>query len=189
VTAADREHWDEVYRQRDDEPLPPPDPLLLQFTPPVAAGQSARALDLAGGLGQNGLWLASQGYRVDVLDISRVALERAQSEASARRLRQMNFYLVDLDQITLDVDTYDLICVFRFLKRDLFPPLRAAARAGARVVYQTFTVQRLNTQPDANPDYLLRPGELAGYFADWKLVHKDEYRDIAQLVALKAPRA
>ena len=63
-------------------------------------GELTHALDLASGLGQNGLWLASQGYTVDLIDISRVALTKARDEANRRRLRNVNFFQLDLDNAT-----------------------------------------------------------------------------------------
>jgi len=184
MSAHDRDHWDTTYERRIGEGrFPPPDPLLLQFTPPPEA--DARALDLAAGLGQNSLWLAEQGYTVDVMDISRVALNHAYDEAMERRLRTLNFYHVDLDEVQLGTGVYDVICVFRFLKRELMPQLRAAVRPGGRIVYQTFNIHRLDTMPDANPDYLLQPGELPGYFADWRLVYHAERGNTAQVVAVK----
>jgi tellurite methyltransferase len=184
MSARDRQRWDTIYKECEGEPPPAPDPLMFQYTPPAKAGTS-RALDLAGGFGQNGMWLSSQGYSVDVIDISRVALQRGQEESNARRLRHMNFYQADLDEITLQPDTFDLICVFRYLRRDLFPQIRAAVRPGGRVIYETFNIRHLSTMPDFNPEYLLRPGELAGYFADWKLLYKSDQSEVSQIVAVK----
>lgn len=186
MSTTDSEHWDVRYQQRIDEGrFPAPDPLLLQFTPHPEGEPPPRALDLAAGLGQNALWLAEQGYAVDVMDISRVALGHAYDEARARGLRTLNFYHVDLDAVQLERGVYALICVFRFLKRDLFPQLRAALQPGGRIIYQTFNHQRLETMPDANPDFLLHAGELPGYFADWRIVYRAERGMTAQLVAIK----
>lgn len=185
MTARDRQRWDATYRERDADPYPAPHPLLLQATPPLRPGEERRALDLACGLGQNALWLAAQGYQVDAIDISRVALKRAHAEASRRHLNTINLLQADLDEINLNPNAVDLICVFRYLQRDLFPALRAAVRPGGRIVYETFTVRLLDEKPDMNPDYLLQPGELAGYFADWHLLFSAEPRSVAQLIAIK----
>lgn len=188
MSRGDRARWDATYQQQAEDAFPAPDPLLLQFTLPVDEGTEPRALDLACGLAQNGMWLAAQGYRVDAMDISRVALDRAHAEAGRRRLRLMNFYHVDLDEVRLEARAYDLVCVFRYLQRSLFPQIRQAVRPGGRVIYQTYTIERLEAMPDANPDYLLQPGELAGYFADWRLVHNAERRDVSQVVAIRPER-
>lgn len=185
MSGEDRLRWDHIYRDRHDAPYPPPDPLLFEFTPPVALGEERRALDLAGGLGQNGLWLATQGYVVDIMDISRVALLRAQEELNARKIRSVNLLQVDLDKPELEASTYDLVCVFRYLKRDLFAPLRACVKSGGRIIYETYNRRYLSVVPGFNPVYLLNPGELAGHFADWKILHNVEISHVSQLVAVK----
>ena len=186
MTAHDRLHWDSVYRERiDGGSYPDPDPLLFQFTPPLRAGDTATALDVAAGLGQNGLWLAAQGYVVDLVDCSRVALLHAKAEATRRDLRSANLLQRDLDGAAFEPQSYDLVCVFRFLSRDLMAPIRAAVRPGGRVIYQTFNTRFQEIKPGTNPHYLLGIGELSGFFGDWKLLHNSEPKHISQIVAVK----
>ena len=181
----DRLHWDTIYKEQAEDSYPEPDPLLFPFTPPLREDGAACALDLAAGLGQNGLWLAAQGYIVDLVDISRVALTRAQVETSWRNLRNVNFFQLDLDNAGLEQDAYDLICVFRFLSRDLMPKIRAAVKPGGRILYQSFNTRYRNVRPDMNPDYLIGLGELAGLFGDWKILRNSEVEYVTQLVAIK----
>lgn len=186
MTGQDRERWDDVYREMAHDPYPPPDPALLKFVPPLDDREREyRALDLAAGMGQNGLWLAAQGYIVDIVDVSRVGLLRAQAEAAGRGLRNINLLTVDLDQYKLKTDTYDLACVFRYLKRDMFSPLRQSVRPGGRVIYETFNRRYLDIVPGFNPSFLLDIGELGGYFADWKIVQLLEETHISRLVAVR----
>jgi tellurite methyltransferase len=187
MSVQDRHHWDEVYRARAGAAYPPPDPLLFEYVPPLLEpGESeVRALDLAGGVGQNGLWLAAQGYTVDVVDISRAGLKLAHDEMQRRGLRSVNLYPVDLDEYTLPEAAYALICVFRFLQRDYFPQLRAAVQPGGRILYETFNRNHLASARDFNPAYVLEEGELAGYFADWKIVHHIEGKRASSIVAIK----
>lgn len=184
----DRTRWDAIYRQRSQQPFPEPDPFLFDYTPPVSPSEGRRALDLAGGQGQNGLWLAAQGYTVDVMDISRMALARGRQEMVARGLRSLNFLPVDLDAAELESGHYDLVCVFRYLKRELFPALRACIRPGGRLIYETYNTRYQDIVPTFNPAFLLEPGELAGLFADWKLIHASDAEHISRLVALKPER-
>ncbi len=198
MSALERQHWNEQYAQSKSRKYPDPDPLLLQYTPPSTrrhagakdgveewVSSSTHALDLACGVGQNGLWLAQQGYHVDLLDISREGLARAQTTALERGLSNVNFMLGDLDEVALKNEAYDLLCVFRYLKRDLLPRIRMAIRGQGRVIYQTYTTDYLATRPTMNPEYLLRPGELERYFADWKILYSTELSGVAKLVAIK----
>ncbi len=190
MSARDRVYWDTIYRDAGAraKPYPDPDPLLFMYTPPMTATGSSHdvlALDLACGLGQNGLWLASQGYVVDLVDISRVALMRAQEQAHARGLRNVNFLQTDLDQAKLEPLTYDLVCVFRYLRRDLFPQIRASIKPGGRIIYETFNTNYLELEPTFERDYLLEEGELASYFADWQVLRHTDNGFISQVVAIK----
>ncbi len=189
MTAQDRSRWDSIYRNRVQAAYPAPDPLLLQFTPAVQDADSLavlpRALDLAAGQGQNGLWLAEQGYAVDVMDISRVALRRARAEMGMRNIRTANLLQMDVDELALDVGVYDLICVFRYLKRNLFSLLKLATRPRGRIIYETFNTRYQQLVPDFNPDFLLELGELRAIYMDWNIVHYEEDNHITRLVAVK----
>jgi tellurite methyltransferase len=185
MTAQDRTRWDQVYREQANG-FPPPDPLLFEFTPPLLeATEQQRALDVAAGVGQNGLWLAAQGYVVDMIDVSRVALLKAQDEMGKRQLRNINLYQADLDTYEFPQATYDLVCVFRYLKPNMFPQLRSAVRPGGRILYETFNTGYLDAVPGFNPNFLLEAGELAGYFADWKILHNNDGKQMSSLVAIK----
>lgn len=187
MAAQDRTRWDNIYRKRNPASFPAPDPLLLQYTPAVpdpTAEILPRALDLAAGLGQNGLWLAEQGYATDVMDISRVALRRARAEMGMRNIRTANLLQVDFDELTLDVRTYDLICVFRYLKRNLFSLMRMATKPGGRIIYETFNTRYLDIVPEFNRDFLLEAGELRTVFLDWQILHYEEDTHITRIVAV-----
>lgn len=168
---------------------PPPDPLLLAAAPPAVwtphdARREPRALDAACGAGQNGLWLAEQGYVVDLMDISRAALLQAQTEAAARGVRRINYMQVDFNEAALEANVYDLVCVFRYFNRDWLPKLRAAVRPGGRVIYQV-EVMRGAASAAVEAEASARQGELASYFADWRLLLNDERGGHARLIALK----
>jgi SAM-dependent methyltransferase len=186
MSVEDRVRWDANYKKMKLTTYPGADPLLKEFTPLPSGDFIPRALDLAGGLGQNGMWLAEQGYSVDIMDISRVALQRARSEMGMRNLRNVNLLQVDSDNLEVDPDRYDLICVFRYLKRDLFPHIKQAVKPGGRVIYETFNVNYLEIVPEFNRNFLLDEGELATYFTDWQVIYfEEEENHISQLVSVK----
>lgn len=185
MSAEDRVRWDSVYKQRSHEPYPDPDPLLLQYIPPADPDAKLTALDLAGGLGQNALWLASQGYVVDLMDVSRVALQRARAEMAIRNLRNVNLLQVDVDEIQLEEASYNLVIVTRYLKRDLFPRIKEAIKPGGRVIYDTFNVRYLEQVPAFNTSFLLDIGELRSYFLTWTIISEDEEDHNSRIVAVK----
>lgn len=185
MTAQDRVRWDAYYREYKNHPFPNPDPLLLQWTPIVPEGQPRRGLDVASGLGQNGLWMAEQGYITDLIDISRVALSRARAEATHRNIRNVNLLQLDFDDYELDEEVYDLVCVFRYLERRLLDQIKASVLPGGRLVYETFNVRYLELVSGFNPLYLFELGELKALFRDWTVLYHSDDTHVSQIVAVK----
>lgn len=185
MSAKDRVRWDKVYKQRAHDPYPGPDPLLLEYIPPVQPDEGRTALDLAGGVGQNALWLASQGYNVDLMDISRVALQRARAEMVLRNIRSVNLLQIDVDDVELKPEAYDLVTVTRYLKRDLFESIKASVKPGGRVIYTTFNIHYLDLVPEFNTEFLLGEGELRRFFEQWTLLYDEEIDHNSYIVAVK----
>ena len=103
-----------------------PSPLLAAWTDRLPRG---RALDVACGLGRNAIHLAANGYAVDAMDISGVALAKARERASAAGV-EVNWIEADLEQPDIARGAYDVIVVARFLDRPLIPRLIDALRPG-----------------------------------------------------------
>jgi len=174
------QRWDQKWTENDGKPFAP-HPLLLKNEALLSGG---RALDLACGLGQNSVWLAGLGYQVVGVDISGVALTIALSQANKRVLSdRVVFAQMDLDQWSLPTNMFDLICVFRFLNRRLFPEIKTGLRPGGLLFYSTRHIGILKRQPAANRDFLLEPGELFSEFSDWEIIHYEEGKDNEQLIA------
>ncbi len=147
----------------------------MQYAPPPRSG--ARALELACGLGRDALWLAERGYTVDAFDISFTALRQARAEMLRRGLHGVNFIQVDLDEFILPCRTYDLVIVFRFLDRRLFPAIRQRVRPGGLVIYETRNIRHAERHPEAPRAHMLALGELPRYFPGWEVLvaRDDEY--------------
>jgi len=199
MSVQDRIRWDAIFKQRLQKPYPEPDQLLLDYAPDAdtEARPRPRALDLACGVGQNGIWLAKQGYSVDLMDISREALKRARQEMAMQNIRNANLLQVDIDKLVLRrsgecarlheicPNNYDVVTVFRYLRRPLLPILSATVKSGGRLIYETFNQRYLAQVPDFNQDFLLRDGELEEAFINWRFVYYDESTHRTRMVAVK----
>jgi len=115
-----------------------------------------RVLDLAAGSGRHTKLLAESGYCVEAVDRDISGL------AECAVLPAVNIHEHDLE---LGVWPYAKghfsgIVVTNYLHRPLFPSLINALAPGGVLIYETFAKGNEVYGRPANPDFLLRPGEL-----------------------------
>lgn len=181
MSDADRELWDEKWAEMDK--TPEVSDILRRHRSRLGSGV---ALDVACGLGQNSIWLAKNGFSVLGVDLSPVALSTAWRAAQLAGVDgKVLFARVDLDQWRPARESVDFLCVMRFLDRDLVPHLLRSVRPGGLAAYATRHVGVLKRRPDANADYLLRPGELLKLFDAWKVIEHLETDENSSLIARK----
>lgn len=165
-----------------------------EYVDPLLGDPGGRlALDVASGAGRHGLWLAERSWRVTLADIAGQAFEYARRRAAGRSLA-VEFQECDLETVHSAqpvgwTSRFDLILVFFYLQRDLFPVLVDALTPGGLLIYKTCTTlqRRFSTSP-ANPEFLLGPGELRHAFPALSLLFYRETvreRGMAELVARK----
>lgn len=209
--------WNKKYAEGSHLSMSP-DPLLVKaYAEFLAETRPGYALDVAGGVGRHSLWLAERGWKVKVVDVSEVGInltresfqlarnlrDGAQQPASpapagvARAgdeipspVRQLETQVIDLSQVhDLGQEQYDLILVFFYLQRSLFPAVISALRPGGFLIYKTYTTEskRLGRGPN-HPMYLLNPNELLHAFKTLRILHYHETlkeKGIAELVTQK----
>jgi len=176
------------------EPSLEPAPLLEQhvdlFTRPPRSGP---ILDVASGVGHNGVFLAGRGLSVVCCDRSEENLHAARALAVKNRVA-IATWRVDLEipgKNPFPVDHYGGIIVFRYLHRPLMPCIKKALRENGILIYETYTHEQSRFGKPKNPDFLLRPSELRDWFKDWQVIHYFEgladapMRAIAQMVCRK----
>ena len=99
------------------------------------------ALDLACGRGRHALYLAQEGFLVEAWDRDAAALEALQTTANTLGLSTITTRLVDLEQEpAIPPASFELIAVFYYLQRDLFPQIMRALKPGGLLVYETFLI-------------------------------------------------
>ena len=198
--------WDERYRSGEHS-TKEPSPLLRKAIENLKTG---RALDIACGVGRHAIYLAELGWQVTAVDSSRVGIEILQQRARERSarihvptrrdsqascLREIDARVANLEtgEFQIEPDTYDLICDFYYLQRELFPAIRAGVKSGGMFVA---AIHLNDGNPDAkphNPAFLLESGELQTLFSDWEITYYREgasdegghHHDTAYLIARK----
>lgn len=186
MPSRDRDKWNDRYRQTDGE-AKSPSPFLTSMAPMLP--RSGRALDIAGGAGQNALWLAKRGLEVTLADISEEALNLAGHEALRRDLSLLQVE-IDLEESPLPAGPWDLITGFCYLQRSLFPAMCDEIAEGGLLLYCQPTKTNLLRWPSPSAAYLLDEGELRQLASPLEILHyeegwTDELRHEARLVGRK----
>lgn len=158
---SDVDRWNAKYAQREPATSIEPDPLLVQHR--GLLGDSGLCVDIAGGTGDNGLYLAALGYDALIVDASETGLRLCRHKAWANGLDPM-LVAADLDRFVLPPDTFDAVLVFRYLNRDLVDPIRLSLRPGGLLFFKTFNHRHLDKHPGFPREYVLDDGELTTWF-------------------------
>ena len=156
-----------------------------------------RALDIACGTGRHAVFLAALGWQVTAVDSSSVGIEITQQRARERGVT-VDARVADLEsgEFHIEPEAYDLITVFYYLQRDLWPQIRAGVRPAGLVVAAIHLIDENTDTQTMNPAFLLQPEELRTEFRAWKIKHYHEtqlhdddpgkhHRRTAEIVAIK----
>ena len=193
MSAADRDRWNARYADGAYESRQHPSPFLEQIAHLLPG--NGRALDLACGAGRNARYLAHRGLAVDAVDISRVALERAQADAGELPIRWIECDLDDGFEAKAD---YDLIVNIRYVNLALVSKLIGSLRPNGILVIEQHFATSADVIGPKNPAYRVEAGELARVAGGMAVEHVDEglFDDpdgrraaLARLVARKPSRS
>jgi tellurite methyltransferase len=187
----EREAWNQRYRDGSHGGSGP-DPFLIksceEFIQPLFPAGGA-ALDVAGGTGRHAVYLAERAWRVTLADISEVGIKRAHDLATRRGLT-IDFLIGDARSLEFGRERFDIVMVFFYLEREIFPALCAALRPGGLIVYKTYTHEheKFASRGLSHPMYFLDDNELLHAFPGFRVLHYRESvheRGVAELVASK----
>ncbi|MBI4195386.1 MAG: class I SAM-dependent methyltransferase [Betaproteobacteria bacterium] len=115
-----------------------------------------RVLDVACGAGRHARFLAGLGYAVDAVDRESAALSELAGVPGITVTRAD----IESGPWPYAGRTFAGVVVVNYLHRPLFPHLLAALAPGGALIYETFASGNERYGRPANPDFLLRPGEL-----------------------------
>ena len=161
-------------------PLWRANPLLTEVISQVEKRVSGRtAVDLACGAGRDSVYLAQRGWQVTSIDNKSDTLERCKQLAHANQVDiDTKFIDLEAEEKPLNNVSADLVLIMRYLHRPLFPAIDKLLKAKGAIIYSTFMVGSEKYGSPKNPNYLLKPGELADIFASYEVLI-DEQRELA----------
>jgi hypothetical protein len=161
---ADRKRWNEKYRIEIYEARVNEN--LIRYAHLLKRG---RVLDLAGGLGQNGAWLAGQSseYRVIDADIAVEGLVRAAPGIGR--------VAAEATALPFVPHCFDTVLNIRFFEpRVKFSELLSI---GGTVFLETFSAADKKYRPDFKPAYLLPFDRIESLFKGFEILHAEETDD------------
>ncbi len=130
------------------------------------------ALDIACGQGRNTVFLAEQGFCVDAIDISEIALSYLDA------IQQVTPICADLDGYEFD-KMYDLIVNINYLDRTLISQIKRALKPDGIIMFETFVeAEGRGFHKPSNHTYLLRVNELLKLFETFEIIYYEEKVDI-----------
>ncbi len=164
MAKSDKTRWDERYINR---PYPIEVVKIVEDFYPLVQGKDT--LEIACGKGRNARFLAAQGFKIDAYDISSVAIKTLQG------LENINAKEIDLDDINLGKDQYDLIVCTYYLDRSLFPKIYESLKEGGIFIFETYVYHEENENAPSQKRFLLQEGELVTQFNTlYEILHLQE---------------
>jgi tellurite methyltransferase len=183
MSEQDRRKWNTRYQERTG--MLEPSAFLRTLADRLPRG--GRALDVAGGAGQDALWLARRGLDVTLVDLSDVALERA-AQAAREAGVTLQLQRLDLETEPLPPGPYDVVLCLNYLWRPLFAEFPKVLAPGGLLLFAQPTRSNLRRHPHPSARFLLEDGELPRLIQGLEVVSytegwTDEERHEARLVA------
>lgn len=154
-----------------------PSPLLISQLPRLPRG---KVLDVATGQGRHAYFLATQGFSVHGIDRNRNALAFLDAQAQETGGLPITTEYIDLESDDLNppdlgTEAYDVILVFFYLYRPIFPQLMKALKPGGVILYETFLLDNhLHRHHPRRKEFCLESNELLALFRDFQILHYDE---------------
>lgn len=159
--------WNQRYSSDPSNWLGPPRSLLQDYADILPLG--GLAFEAAMGMGNDLPFLLEKKYQVLGVDRSEVAVKYVHWHFPS-----VWTILADLSKFRLPDNTFDLICNFYYLDRDLCLQYYRSLKPGGILLFETLTDEMLTIKPDISPERLLKPGEVLGFFSDLDIISYSE---------------
>jgi tellurite methyltransferase len=145
--------------------------------------QGSNVLDIGMGEGRNAVFLATKGYKVTGIDISRVAIKKARLLAKEFGVR-INSIHESISKYNVPNNSVDAIICFYFLDRKLIKRMMSWLKPGGVLIFESFTMKQ-NTINSANveEEYLLKEKELLRLFPGFNILKYEEAQHRKDFIA------
>ena len=146
-----------------------------------------KVLDLAMSEGRNTVFMAKKGHDVTGIDISSVAIKKANALAKENDV-SFKAILSDLMKYEFKENEFDVVLCYYFLERKLIKKIKKWVKPGGYIIFENFTVND-PIESRKNKDYLLQENELISLFRNERIIYFQEMfhtnRKISSIVVQK----
>ena len=128
------------------------------------------------GEGRNAVFLATKGHKVIGIDISSVAVDKA--NALAREFStEIKGVVGSLDNYPIKNNSFDVILSFYYVDRKLIKKMKKWLKPGGLIFYEAHTLDKLKEGKFINKNYLVQKREVLNFFKDMKVIKFQEPDD------------
>ena len=173
--------WDKRYSKRSYVYGKTPAKFLAENYDFLKEGSTV--LDMGMGEGRNAVFLAQKGHIVTGIDISSVAVRKAQLLAKEFEVR-IKTIVGTLSTYPIKENSFDAIICFYFVNRKLIPNMMKWLKPGGIIIFEAHTLKEFEKKKNSEEkkSFYVKSQELLTLFPDMRILkyeeplHENEYR-------------
>jgi len=164
--------WDQKFSNEKYIFGKKPAETLKNYLKLIGDNNNRTVLDIAMGEGRNAVFMALNGYRVTGIDISSVAIKKANALARENNV-SIKGIVADLDKYEFKNHEFDIVLCYYYLDRDLIAKMKKWLKPGGIIIFEGYTIDD-PVESKGNKNYLLENNELLKLFSEYRVVHFEE---------------
>ncbi len=164
--------WDKLYSSSQFIYGKAPAKFLSQSYHFIPFGSSV--LDLGMGEGRNAVFLAKKGYQVTGVDISTIAVKKAQLLAKEFGVK-IKTIVGNLNTYDFPENSFESIICFYYVDRKMIEKIKKWLKPNGVLIYEGFTLKQRELEEKKDPEeYYLKNAELLKMFEGFKILKFEE---------------
>ncbi len=163
--------WDSRYSRRNFVYGKTPAKFLSDNYSHIPFG--GKVLDMGMGEGRNAVFLAQKGYQVVGVDISSVAVKKANILAKEFGV-SLKTIVASLKKYKFRPGSFDAIVNFYWVDRSMVENMRKWLKPGGILLYEAYTENQTKIDPSIDKSDTLKEGELLSMFPEMKVLKFEE---------------
>lgn len=172
MSVRDKNYWNNFYSSDAGLREKEASSFLSQMLGSLKKGKS---MDIACGTGRNSFLLAEQGFSVEGIDFSDVAIEKCKARTGSSQ--NLEFKVQSLDFFLMPIQKYDTVIVSEYKASSrLIDEIKKGLSIGGTLLLEVYTLNHVKNNPscDVPVEECYKPFELARMLKDWNLLYYDE---------------